>query len=144
MKEYEDYHSSRLKYTLLYLLIIIIASFSFLYRDNRYFLYTGLPLIFLLFLIKEIKVHSNHLIIKDQELINQSGILSKKRIVINYSNITNLTINQSFIQRIFGIGDLHVYAGRDVRETVIKNFSNINKIHDSIVKKIRVPQNIKG
>ena len=83
MKEYEDYHSSRLKYTLLYLLIIIIASFSFLYRDNRYFLYTGLPLIFLLLLIIEIKVHSNHLIIKDQELINQSGILSKKRIVIN-------------------------------------------------------------
>jgi len=146
MADHEHYHPSRLRYILLYLLIIIIASFSFFIYKNEYSLYIGLSLIFILLLIIEIKVHSNHLIIKDYELTNQSGILSKKRIVINYSNITDFTIDQSFIQRIFGIGNIHIYAGRDIRETIIKNFSNINKIHESILKKIRISQkqNIKG
>jgi len=91
-----------------------------------------------LLIILEIVVRSKDLIIEDHELINEIGVLSRKKIVIHYSNITDFPLINHFIQRIFGIGDVHINTGgTDQRELTLNNFSDINEIHDLISQKIR-------
>ena len=132
------YHTSRLKYLLIYILIILILTFSFLIYKNQYTVNISIILSVFLLIITEITVRSNDLIIGDKEVINEIGVLSKKRVVIHYSNITDITFDQGFIQRIFGIGDVHINTGGSQHhEIILKSFSNVNEINNLVLEKIR-------
>ena len=133
------YHVSRLNYILTYVLVIVIIAVPFFFYQNQYIIISSIALILILLLILEIIVRSNDLIIGEHEILNDIGILSKKKIAIHYGNITDLRVNQSFIQMIFGFGDLHINtSGTTKVEIIVHGFSNVNEIHELISKRIRV------
>ena len=88
--------------------------------------------------IIEMLVRSNDLMIGEHEVVNEIGIVSKHSTSIHYSSITDISLHQSFFQRLVGIGDLHINtAGTNQREITLSSFSNINEIHSLISQRMR-------
>ena len=60
------------------------------------------------FIIVEIKLRSNGILLEKTGIIIGSGYLSKNVVRINYDHISDIRIRQSFFQRIFGYGDIEI------------------------------------
>ena len=78
-------------------------------------------LIFLIWYFKMQK-YENHCV--NDELEFEKGLLSKERIEIKLNMIRSVKVNQSFFQRIFGVGDLEIYSSGDEPEIVVSGMPN--------------------
>ncbi len=131
------FHTSRLRYFLIYLMVTILLASIFLINKNDFLNVIIISMSLILLIIAEILTRANDLIIDDNNVTSQIGIFSRKRVVIHYSNISDVTINQSFIKRIFGIGEIHINtSGSEHKEILVKSYRSINLIHDMVVKRI--------
>ena len=131
------FHTSRLNYFLIYLMVTILVASIFLIDKKDSLNVITISISLILLIIAEILTRSNDLIMDDNNITSQIGIFSRKRIVIHYSNISDVVVNQSFIKRISGIGEIHINtSGSEHKEILVKNYRSINLIHDMVVKRI--------
>ncbi len=90
----------------------------------------GLGIIILL--VWHIKNKSVRLIITNDDILFEQGILSKSRSDINIQNVRTVKVKQSFIHRIFGVGDIEIYTSGDDPEITAINMPNPNKVRELI------------
>ena len=132
------FHTSRLRYFLIYLIVIILLVLSFIIYKEASFKMPSIIISLILVIIAEIFTRATDLIIEEDHITNEVGILSKKTIRIHYFDISDVTIDQSFIQRILGIGDIHINSsgGSGQKEIVIKKIQDVKLVHDIITKRM--------
>ncbi|MBP3358283.1 MAG: PH domain-containing protein [Opitutales bacterium] len=88
---------------------------------------------FLIFAIWWLKCYSHRLNVKEYSIELETGILSKHENEIAYSDIKNIVVRQSFIQRIFGVGYIGISsAGQDEIEIEIYGIENPSELKDFI------------
>ena len=95
---------------------------------------------FVLFLLVlfEIFIRSERLVIEDSTVILYKGIFSRNVMRISYNTISNVSVNQSFLERILGYGDIFIdTAGGPSAEIVLKKFQGAVKIEKMIEERIQ-------
>jgi len=65
-------------------------------------------------------------------IITQRGILSKKRAYVYYDKIEDISIYQSFFERILSSGDIEVFSGHENTHVVLKNVPHPEILEDKI------------
>lgn len=111
-------------YTLLlaipiFFIVLIITGANFGLTINWLFKVSLIVLILQLiyaFLGAYLEYHNLGYIITDQGIKSREGILSINHSTIPFSKVTNADFSQSFIQRLFGVGDLLVGIQDENRE----------------------------
>ena len=78
----------------------------------------------LIFLIWYLKCKSTRIIVSDEDLEFEKGLFSKERVELKLNMIRSVKVNQSFIQRILGVGDLEIYSSGDEPEIVVQGMPN--------------------
>jgi len=73
------------------------------------------------------------LIVTTRRTILRYGILSKRTNEVQHDDVRNLRVNQTFVDRLFGVGALEVSSsGQDDMEIVVKGIVHPNEIADLI------------
>ncbi len=91
---------------------------------------------FLIFGIWWLKCYSTRLIVKENSIELETGILSKSENEIFYSDIKNVVVHQSLFQRIFGVGYIGISSsGQDGIEIEIYGIRNPSQLKDFIYSK---------
>ena len=97
----------------------------------------GLGLIILVYW--HLKNKASKLVITDQEVLFEKGLLSKDRCEVSLSNVRTVKVSQSFFNRIFGVGTIELYTAGDTPEFVATGMPDPNKVRE-IVKEARNSQ----
>lgn len=74
----------------------------------------GIGILILLYWYLQCK--STRLEINGNEIVLEQGLLSKERTELNISSIRTVKINQSLMNRLFGVGTLSIYTAGDNAE----------------------------
>jgi uncharacterized membrane protein YdbT with pleckstrin-like domain len=83
---------------------------------------------FLFLVIWYAKCKSEKLIITNEKILYESGILSKARDEVRLTSIRSTRVTQSFFQRILGTGNIEVFTAGDQPEITLLGFPNPNDI----------------
>jgi uncharacterized membrane protein YdbT with pleckstrin-like domain len=135
------YKPSRMSFAVNYFLSIILILLLISLYKNLDLSQTKSAIIFLFILIfltallaePEIFKTGNSYIIKSNEIIHTSGILSKKQIILKYNKIESIKINQSILGRIFDYGDIYINSNKN--EIIMRGLKNVNKVYSIINEK---------
>lgn len=87
---------------------------------------------FIIYLFWYISCKSVKITIENDTLIYEKGLLSKSHTEIGIDKIKTLKVQQSFMQRIMGVGDIEVYTAGDIPEIVAKGLPDADKIRELI------------
>ncbi len=91
--------------------------------------------------VLELLVFTTTLILSHTGVAHETGVLSKHRTALHYSKISDVTVDQSVVQRLLGIGNLDVNtAGSEKKEISFKNIQKAKKVHDFIIKRLHQHQ----
>jgi len=157
MKE-KSYHISRFTFFLRYLIIaVLLAGALIAYRLNMsYAIYVsagGLAILGLI--VFELRIRSNKVVLEKDVILIESGLFSKKITKINYSNISDIRVRQSFFQRILHYGNIEIgVPGSNLQQNftgqgnvnvttsglhpgiTLEKFQNIRSIEKTVMSKI--------
>jgi uncharacterized membrane protein YdbT with pleckstrin-like domain len=75
---------------------------------------------------------SDHLVIRDDELVWTHGLLSKNYTEIKLSSVRTVRLHQSLLQRILNAGDIKIYTSGDDPELVVRGLPNPNHLRELI------------
>ena len=97
--------------------------------------YIFILLISIFFLEPEAVIVYSNYHIKEQNLVQIKGVLTKKRIAIPYKSISNILVNKGILGRIFKFGDIQVtsISGRE-NSIVLKGIKHPEKALNLIEK----------
>ncbi|MEM5778294.1 MAG: PH domain-containing protein [Candidatus Aenigmatarchaeota archaeon] len=144
-KVYLIFHPTRLAFLKWYLaafliivtgIFIILNAFDFLKYliiPKEYSVYTifipfiGIVFIIIAGLLRKLDTY----IITNFRVIERRGLLNIKEDSVNWEKISNYTLSQSMIDRLFNIGTIRLYSMGGIEEeaeVTIKKVSNIHKI----------------
>lgn len=154
----KSYHVSRLTFLIQYVISIVLLGFGLFayFKGMSYAIFiSSIGISALGFIVLETRIRSNKIILGNDNVSVESGLLSKNSIRIGYNNISDIRINQTFFQRIFGYGNIEMgvpgavlqqsFAGRgDVKvETAglhpgitLKKFQNVRNIEIRVLSKM--------
>lgn len=90
----------------------------------------GLGLLILLYWYLQAK--ASKLSITGNEIHYEKGLLSKERFDISVSSVRTVHVNQSFFDRIFGVGTIKVYTAGDNPEIYAKGLPEPNRVREII------------
>ena len=88
-----------------------------------------------LLLIWYIKTKGTKLSINENDILLEKGLLSKKRVEVQIRLVRTVSVDQTFIDRIFGVGEIAIYTAGDLPEIVEKGLPDPNKIREIIKQK---------
>ena len=88
----------------------------------------------LILLVWFLKCKSTKLVIENNEILWEQGLLSKKRTELHTSKVRTVTVKQSLMQRMFGTGDIELYTAGDSPEVVLAGMPQPMELR-SIIKK---------
>ncbi len=123
-----------------------LAALVFIAGLWLYFEYAGdkpwwpaaIPLIaFLLPLKMQLKRRLITLRLQDDRLILETGFFSRTRRTVDTAKIQDVTVRQSFGQRILGVGDLMLESAGEAGVMGIPNLDRPHQIADAIIKSSR-------
>lgn len=90
----------------------------------------GLGLLILLYWFLQCKATA--LRVSDGHIYLEEGLLSKSRSEIDCDSVRSVKVEQSFLNRIFGVGSIEIYTAGDQAEMLVKGLPNPNDIRDVI------------
>jgi len=90
----------------------------------------GLGLIILL--VWYLRCKSQLLVVTDQGILFETGLLSKNRSELNFNSVRTIKVKQSFFNRIFGTGTVELYTAGDSAEFVAHGLPDPNTVRDLI------------
>lgn len=86
----------------------------------------------LILLVWHLKNKASKLVVFEDELLFEKGLLSKERSEVNLTSVRAVKVKQSFSNRIFGTGTVEIYTAGDEPEIVIHGIPDPNKIRELI------------
>lgn len=90
----------------------------------------GLGLLILLWWYLQCK--SSILTITSRDVLYEKGLLSKSRVEFGIAGIRTVKVNQSFFDRIFGVGAIQIYTSGDQPEIQVKGMPDPNRVRELI------------
>ena len=90
----------------------------------------GVGLLILLYWYLNTK--ATKLVVTEDEILYEYGLLSKERIDVNTSMIKTVKVKQTFFNRMFGVGSIEIYTTGDTPEFIVSAMPEPNKIRDII------------
>lgn len=133
------FHTSRWKYwpgyfvVVLFLAVLVWAIVS----SNFGIVVLLLALALVVLLVIEVYVHRVRVVISKHDIAMHVGVLSKKVVRVHFSNISDVSIEQSFLERLFNVGTVRVNtSGTDQTEMTIKHVSSPGKIERTIAEQL--------
>lgn len=75
---------------------------------------------------------THRLVITDNEVRYEEGILAKKRSELGLRSVRSVRIDQTFFQRILGVATVEFYSAGDVPEISVKGLPNPHRIRDLV------------
>jgi len=154
----KTYHVSRFTFLFRYFIVTALVAIGILaiYAGMSYAIYlSAFGLATLALIVFELRIRSNRIRLADNVVIIESGVLSKNSTRISYGNISDIRINQTAMQRMFGYGDIDMgvpgsflqqnFSGKgDVNidtagmhpGVTLKKFQNVRMIEKTVLKKI--------
>ena len=88
---------------------------------------------FLLYFFEWLKQRATRLIVTNRRTTLQEGILEKRTNEVRHADIRNIRVNQTFGQRLFGVGSLEISsAGQGDVEIAVKGIPQPQQIADLI------------
>jgi uncharacterized membrane protein YdbT with pleckstrin-like domain len=70
--------------------------------------------------------------IRGNEILLETGLLSKKRVELALNRVRTVVVSQSFINRIFGVGTIEIYTAGDTPEMVVSGIPDPNHVREII------------
>ena len=86
----------------------------------------------IIFLVWYLKNKASKLVVMENEVIYEKGLLSKEHSEINMDSIRTVRVTQSFFNRIFGTGTIELYTAGDTPEIVAKGMPDPHKVRELI------------
>ncbi len=86
----------------------------------------------LIFLVWHLKNKSSKLVVTDNEVLFEQGLLSKHRSEVTIGSVRAVKVKQSFFNRIFGTGTVELYTAGDTPEIVAKGMPDPNRIRELV------------
>lgn len=90
----------------------------------------GLGLLILLWWYLQCK--GSLLTVKEHDILYEQGLLSKDRAEFSISGIRTVRVNQSFFNRIFGVGTIQIFTAGDKPEIEAKGMPDPNRVRELI------------
>jgi Predicted membrane protein len=90
----------------------------------------GLGLLILLWWYLQCK--SSTLTITSRDILYEKGLLSKSRVEFGIAGVRTVKVNQSFSDRIFGVGAIQIYTSGDQPEIQVKGMPDPNRVRELI------------
>jgi uncharacterized membrane protein YdbT with pleckstrin-like domain len=90
----------------------------------------GIGLLILLYWY--IKTRATSLTVTEHELLYEKGILSKERLAVSLRHVRSVQVNQSFGNRIFGVGTIEIATAGDEPEFTVKDLPNPHEVREAI------------
>jgi membrane protein YdbS with pleckstrin-like domain len=78
-----------------------------------------------------------YLVTRD-EVIEVEGILSKRKIILPYQSISEVTVRRSLLGRILNYGDVYIGAFRAGSDIHMRGIKNAHKVHELIQNRINL------
>ena len=140
------FHTSRLKYSFLYLFVIALMIGGGYFTTKRFsaaLILWGAAIAIMLILEIFIRIH--RLTLEDSQIIYDRGILSRRSTTTHYAAVVDIIVNQTLLQRIFGTGDIHIKttAATEIKEILLQSFPKITLIETFIKNKVHIHQTVK-
>lgn len=92
----------------------------------------------IIMLVWYLKCRSTRLEINGDEIILERGLLSKDRTELNTASIRTVNINQSLLNRLFGVGTLSIFTAGDTPEIQVSGMPRPEVFRD-LVKASQAP-----
>jgi uncharacterized membrane protein YdbT with pleckstrin-like domain len=86
----------------------------------------------IIFLVWHLQNKAAKLIVTENEILFEQGLLSKERSEIKIDSIRTVKVKQSFFNRLLGTGTIELYTAGDSPEIVAIGMPNPNKIREYI------------
>ncbi|ODS00565.1 hypothetical protein AUC68_15075 [Methyloceanibacter methanicus] len=90
----------------------------------------GLGLLLLLYWY--IKTKATCLTVTENELMYEQGILSKERLSVSLRHIRSVQVNQSFLNRILGVGEVIIATAGDEPEFSVGELPDPHEVREAI------------
>ena len=90
----------------------------------------GLGLLILLYWY--IKTRATSLTVSEYELLYERGILSKERLAVSLRHVRSVQVNQSFMNRILGVGTIEISTAGDEPEFTVHDLPDPHEIREAI------------
>ena len=90
----------------------------------------GVGLLILLWWYLQCK--SSTLTVKERDILYEKGLLSKSRVEFGIAGVRTVKVNQSFFDRIFGVGTIQIYTAGDQPEVEVKGMPDPNRVRELI------------
>ncbi len=133
-----------LVFDLLYLILEVFEEFFFdlsgsaflfiSYSALYHFILIFIQILAIVFVF--IRWYTFYFSIKDDYIINISGLIVKKKRIVNYSNISSVNYRQGILGRVFNYGDLNLELIGEGNSFVIQNIDSPDLIVNKIEKYI--------
>ncbi len=91
-----------------------------------------LALIILVWLYLLVVSRSHRLVITDNEVRYEEGILSKRHAEIGLRSVRSVRVNQTFFQRILGVATVEFFSAGDAPEISVKGLPNPHRIRELV------------
>jgi uncharacterized membrane protein YdbT with pleckstrin-like domain len=148
-KIYNQFRISRkyppvLKFFMVGILLLVVSAVLFFdmiellgnipfFPENEFLAFiTIFPGIFLI-IIGEIRIRKlGTYYLTDYRIVSTKGLFGTKMDSLSYSMIVNVRISQSFIERVFGLGDLEISTARGAQEIYMRGIPNPKKVENVI------------
>jgi uncharacterized membrane protein YdbT with pleckstrin-like domain len=75
-----------------------------------------------------VRSKSDHLVIKEDEIVWTHGLLNKGYTEISMGSVRTTRLNQTLLQRIMNAGDIEIYTSGDVPELIVKGLPDPSEI----------------
>lgn len=79
-----------------------------------------------------IKTRATALTVSDHELLYEQGILSKERLAVSLRHVRSVQVNQSFINRILGVGEIEIKTAGDEPEFTVTDLPDPHQVREAI------------
>lgn len=109
-----------------------------MFKNNPFGFIAGLLLIpvfgvgILILLWWYLQCKASKLTVKEHDILYETGLLSKSRAEFSISGIRTVRVNQSFFNRIFGVGTIQIYTAGDLPEIEAKGMPEPNQVRELI------------
>lgn len=90
----------------------------------------GLGLLILLWWY--LQCRGSKLTVNERDILYEKGLLSKYRVEFGIAGVRTVKVHQSFFNRIFGVGAIHIYTAGDLPEIEVKGMPNPNEVRELI------------
>jgi uncharacterized membrane protein YdbT with pleckstrin-like domain len=120
--------------------LLLIAGFWLYYeygQDQPAWLMAIPPIAFLPPLKMQLQRRLVKIRLVDDHLIIESGFLSRTQRTVDTAKIQDITVNQTFGQRILGVGNLRLESAGESGSMAIANLDRPYQIADAIIKSAR-------